>query len=147
MPKANAPVVPGALGAGARARIAAASTVLLEPVRDNTGRVVGRIVREGGVVMLVKHNLDPQVHHLQRPPAWATDTIHLERLEAFGGRFIRLRMITGEVLEAALSDFMRYGLEIDRGHGQQFALADRYWRVLPPPGAPRQLSLPWEVTP
>lgn len=102
------------------------------------GRVVGRMV-DG---WLVKTGLDPCRHKVRIPVGWATDAEHLE---IPGLRGVRLYVKDGSTWTATLAAWRRYGRPLDRGHGRQVVLVDRYWTVTRP-GEPvaDQLGL-WEV--
>ena len=90
-------------------------------VYSGQGHVVGRI--EDG--WLTKRNLDPKRHMLHSPPGWCTDREHLG-LPIVG---IRLFTTTGEVWEARLELWQRYGQPLDRQWGAQVLLLARYWHV------------------
>ena len=90
-------------------------------VYNGQGHAVGRI--EGG--WLIKRNLDPERHMLHSPSGWCTDAEHL-RLPILG---IRLYTVTGEVWEARLELWQRYGQPLDRRWGEQVLLLVQYWHV------------------
>jgi hypothetical protein len=90
-------------------------------VYSGQGHVVGRI--EDG--WLTKRNLDPKRHMLHSPPGWCTDREHLS-LPIVG---IRLFTTTGEIWEARLELWQRYGQPLDRQWGAQVLLLARYWHV------------------
>lgn len=85
------------------------------------GRPVGRIQGE----WLEKGGLDPNRHMMRSPRGWATDAGHLE-LPVKG---IRLRTIDGEVWEATIELWRRYGVCLDRGWGTQVLLPVSFWTV------------------
>jgi hypothetical protein len=114
-------------------------SVTLDILQNKAGRVVGRIVREGDDVALVKGNLDPSRHMLQRPPGWATDREHLQILESWGGTSVRLHTVGGTTYRAPLQAFRDHGVMVDRGHGEQVVLVTRFWDVDEP--EVRQLRL------
>jgi hypothetical protein len=105
-----------------------------EPVYSAAGRVVGHITGDG---WLEKRGLDPKRHMLHTPTGWATDAVHLE---IPGLRGIRLVTVTGEVWEAPLALWRRYGIPLDRGHGLQVVLPARWWQVRRP-GEPEAVQL------
>jgi hypothetical protein len=114
---------------------------VLETVYNATGRACGAIVCDAdGSIWLEKRGLDPRVHRLRQPPAWATDSEHLDRLEERGGHGVRLITATGETWTATLKAFRQHGVEFDRGFGWQVALPLRFWRV-ESDDTPRQLDL------
>jgi hypothetical protein len=97
------------------------------------GQVVGAL-RDGWLTKRV----DSRRHQLRRPPAWAVDRAHLERLTALGARGVRLVDERGQTWSATVEAFQR-GFVIDRGHGEQVALPLAFWRV--EPSNARQLAL------
>jgi len=99
------------------------------------GRVVGRIAADG---WLEKRGVDPARHKLRKPEGWATSAAHLD-LPIQG---VRLFTVDGDVLEAPIALWRRYGVRIERGHGAQVVLPIRYWTARRA-GAPaaRQLCL------
>lgn len=102
---------------------------------NQRGQVAGRFVRDrAGSWRLVKRGLSPERHMLRRPRGWATDREHLDELRRRGGlrALVELRDTHGRVWTASLAQFDRYGLAIDRGHGRQVVLAERFWRVEAP---------------
>jgi len=74
---------------------------------------------------LVKRGLDPERHMLHSPSGWCTDAEHL-RLPIAG---VRLYTTDGQVWEASLALWQRYGQPLDRRWGAQVLLPARYWRV------------------
>ena len=92
---------------------------------NDEGRMVGRV--ENG--WMVKTGLDPNIHQLRTPPAWATDVEHLQVLkdqDCFG---LKLLTTDGKEWSATLAQFERYGIHIDRSHGPQIALPLKHWTV------------------
>jgi hypothetical protein len=81
-------------------------------------------------VWLEKGPLDPGIHMLQKPPAWATDVEHIALLRRLGGFGVRIASTDGRTWEASLRQFERHGFEVRRGHGRQLALPLRFWGVL-----------------
>lgn len=101
------------------------------PVRRADGRIVGEL--RGDV--LTKHAR--REHMLQRPPAWAWDTVILEAAENAGARFTEVEC-GGLIYRATLDDFKRYGFPVNRGYGAQRGLPLSFWhtrRVGEPPAA------------
>lgn len=90
------------------------------------GRPVGRIASDG---FLEKTGLDPSVHRLRKPEGWATDAAHLD-IEGLAG--VRLITKAGEVWEAPIALWRRYGIPLERGFGRQIVLPSRYWQVRRP---------------
>lgn len=92
------------------------------PVYNSAGRVVGHLTADG---WLEKWGLDPDRHMLKRPAGWATDASHLDISGLVG---VRIITTTGEVWEAPIEAWRRYGIPINRGHGAQVCLPLAYWR-------------------
>lgn len=96
------------------------------------GRVVGRFIRDsGGTWWLEKRVLDPVVHMLRRPRGWATDVEHLEQLRRRGGPTAGVRIFdtNKRVWTATVAQFDAHGVPVERGHGTQVVLPERFWRV------------------
>jgi hypothetical protein len=71
------------------------------------------------------------VHLLRRPRAWACDVDALDQARAAGAEWVEiLDQDTGARYRAALADFYRRGLKVDRGHGLQLALPLAAWDVV-----------------
>ena len=71
------------------------------------------------------------VHLLRRPRAWACDVDALDQARAAGAEWVEiLDQDTGARYRAALADFYRRGLRVDRGHGAQLALPLAAWEVV-----------------
>lgn len=67
---------------------------------------------------------------LRRPRAWACDVDALDQARAAGAEWVEIPdKDTGQVYRAALADFYRRGLKVDRGHGAQLALPLAAWNV------------------
>ena len=68
---------------------------------------------------------------LRRPRrAWAADVDALDQARAAGAEWVEiLDQDTGARYRAALADFYRRGLKVDRGHGAQLALPLAAWNV------------------
>ena len=96
-----------------------------EPVYNKKGQITGTI--EFGT--LVKNNIDPSRHQLRKPPAYAIDKAHLDRLVELAGHGVELNTITGEVWSAPIGEFLLNGIHIERGDGNQVALPLNRWHV------------------
>lgn len=94
------------------------------PVKSN-GKVIGHI--DDG--WLVKRNLEPSRHKMRAPAGWCTDAAHL-RIPGLKG--VRLHLADGAVLEATVQQWRRYGIALNRGHGEQVLLTDDYWTTRRP---------------
>jgi len=92
---------------------------------NEEGKLVGRV--ENG--WMVKTGLDPNIHQLRTPPAWATDVEHLQVLKDQDCVGLKLLTTDGKEWSATLAQFERYGIQIDRSHGPQIALPLKHWTV------------------
>jgi hypothetical protein len=115
------------------------------PLHNQKGKQVGWLEHEdvANQVVLRKTGLDPTKHMLIYPPGWATDTDHLELLEKFAGvlpAIVELRTTTGQVWRTTLDHFKEHGVYINRGHGPQLVLPEKWWRT----DNSQQLELPLE---
>ena len=79
-----------------------------EPVYNTKGQITGSI--EFGT--LIKRNVDPERHQLRKPPAYAIDKAHLDRLIEVSGSGVEINTINGEVLTAPVSEFLSNGIHI-----------------------------------
>lgn len=97
------------------------------PIYRADGRaVVGRV--EGGTFYKRARST---VHLLRRPRAWACDVDALDQARAAGAEWVEIAdQDTGTRYRAALADFYRRGLKVDRGHGAQLALPLAAWEVV-----------------
>ena len=96
-----------------------------EPVYNTKGQITGSI--EFGT--LIKRNVDPEIHQLKYPPAYAIDKSHLDRLIALSGKGVEINTINGEVLSAPISECLSNGIDIQRGVGVQVALPLNRWHI------------------
>lgn len=96
------------------------------PVYNGRGQVVGDIKGDGRP-WLYKYGLDPTIHMLRKPPGWATDAAHIDELRRLGGAGIRLKMRSGETLQATLAVIDKHGFPFDRGHSRQIVLPLKFW--------------------
>ena len=96
------------------------------PIYRADGRaVVGRV--EGDVF---RKSARSSVHMLRRPRAWAADVDALDQARAAGAAWVEvLDLDTGAIYRAALVDFYRRGVTVNRGHGPQLALPLDCWDV------------------
>ena len=90
--------------------------------RKDSGSVVG-VLKNGWL----EKPVNPAIHKLHSPSGWATDKSHIDRLVQIDAKGIRLRLVTGQTLEATLKDLIEHGFEMDRGHGKQWVLVDQHW--------------------
>jgi len=103
---------------------------------DATGKVVAVI--SGGVL---RKAVSASHHFLRVPPAIAFDTSILDAARQAGVSRVEVTdRETGRVYTAALADFDRWGVPINRGFGEQRALPLARWQVTRP-GEGRQLAL------
>ena len=108
-----------------------------KPVYNNNGIVIGSLNFDHGTGwwVLTKHL---KAHHkLQRPAGWAVDTSVLEELREYAEgndrkAAIKLLLDNGgrnpQQLVSFLYEFDEHGIELDRRHGKQIVLVDKYWR-------------------
>ena len=96
------------------------------PIYRADGRaVVGRV--EGDTFYKSARST---VHMLRQPRAWAADVDTLDQARAAGATWVEVYdRDTGRVYRAALADFYRRGVTVDRGHGAQLALPVSFWDV------------------
>jgi hypothetical protein len=68
---------------------------------------------------------------LRRPRrAWACDVDTLDQARAAGAAWVEIKDLdAGATYRAALVEFYRRGLKVDRGHGLQLALPLECWDV------------------
>jgi hypothetical protein len=78
-----------------------------------------------------KAGLDRSRHQLKRPPAWALDRQHVDRLLLTGQsqtpRRIRLVDTTHITWEIDLEAFYDKSFDVGRGHGDQLAVVLKEW--------------------
>ena len=101
--------------------------------RKDNGSVVGEL-KDGWL----EKKVNPAIHKLHSPSGWATDKSHIDRLVQIDAKGIRLRLVTGQTLEATLKDLIEHGFEMNRGHGRQWVLVDQHWDE---PNKAQQLSM------
>jgi len=107
-----------------RAPTAAAAQRRLWVFYNARGQVVGTL-HNGWLVKRV----DSRRHQLRKPPGWCVDEQHIEQIEALGARGVKLLDEHGRTWTASTDAFRHHGLTVDRGHGRQVLLVERYWRV------------------
>ena len=96
------------------------------PIYRADGRPIGHV--KGGVY---RRAMRSTVHQLKKPPAWAADLDTLDQARAAGAAWVELfDRDTGTTYRAALVEFYRRGLRIDRGHGAQLALPLAAWEIV-----------------
>ena len=94
--------------------------------RHDGAAVVGRV--EGDTFYKSARST---VHLLRRPRAWACDLDALDQARAAGAAWVELfDRDPGTTYRAALVEFYRRGLRIDRGHGVQMALPLAAWEIV-----------------
>ncbi len=96
-----------------------------QPVWTHSRKYAGSL--EDG--WLVKRGLRPEVHMMRAPRGWATDAAHLA---IHGLRGVRIVTVDGVEWTASIETWQRYGVPINRGHGPQVVLCERYWTVRRP---------------
>lgn len=102
------------------------------PVYNDGGAICGEVSWMADGCWMQKWGLDPDMHQLQRPPAWATDEAHLALMRDYGARGLRLHTVDGVVWTARLEAFEEFGIPLSRGYGRQVALPLRHWEVRDP---------------
>ena len=113
--------------------------IVPEVFRNSNGAVVGRLGHDG---YLEKRGLEYRKHHLHRFGGWATESKHLDELEAAGGRGVRLVLADGPIYEAPLSAWRQHGYRPGGLTGDQTVLPDRFWTVQGPGARQLALTLP-----
>lgn len=89
------------------------------------GRIVGQV--EGNTF---KKTVDSKKHFLRFPPAIAFDLASLKQAEEAGARIVQVLDQREHMLyTATLNQIYQHGFEVDRGHGQQFALNLPLWQA------------------
>jgi len=108
------------------------------PVHAANGRVVGEVR-----AAVFRKTARASRHMLRRPPAWALDIASLDEAEALGAVRVRILDIeTGRLYLAPISLIRSDGFRLNRGYGQQVALALEFWQVTASSDSmPIQLSL------
>ena len=109
--------------------------MIVRPVYDNNGRVVGTISISDGVVTLEK-TLSRAKHMLRIPSGWATDATHMELLSSIslevGLNPADARVAIDDERKvrwlATVHDFMTNGFAMDRGFGKQRFLPEKFWK-------------------
>ena len=97
-----------------------------KPVKNDRGWIVGEIIDE----LLVKIVRSSR-HMLRDPRGWAWDEAIITQAEAQGMILTLIRDDeTGKVYGAKLSDFRKYGVQVNRGFGVQLCLPMRHWQVI-----------------
>lgn len=93
--------------------------------RHDGAAVIGHV--EGDIF---KKRVRSTVHLLRKPRAWACDVDALDQAQAAGAVKVELLdQDTGATYRAALVEFYRHGVTVNRGHGPQLALPLAYWQV------------------
>jgi len=90
---------------------------------NNKGKPVGELKDDGWLEKVV----NPADHKLNSPSGWATDKAHIARLVQIDAKGIRLRLATGDVLQAPLKILIAHGFKMNRGFGDQWVLVDQHW--------------------
>lgn len=94
-------------------------------IRSGNGAIIGIVAGD-----VLRKEGRASRHMLRRPPAWAAAVEALDAANAAGAQWVEYHDLdTGNCYRAALSEFYRVGLRIDRGAGPQIALPLGYWQV------------------
>jgi len=100
------------------------------------GRCAGRLV---GTALVKRASAGK--HQLRRPPAWAVDVGALRQAQEAGATEVVIRDLdSGMTYRTPIDAFWRRGFSVNRGFGEQQALALSWWQM-DDPRAPRQLTL------
>ncbi len=98
------------------------------PVFNSSGHVIGEI-RGNTLYKKVKSS----VHMLLMPKAWAIDEDAIDFAVSKGTTDIEVSdKESGSVYRCSIQTFVRYGVKINRGFGQQIALPLSYWSIITP---------------
>lgn len=103
------------------------------------GRIAGRFIKRPDGRTILRKAVDVNRHMLQKPPAFAISTTHLQQLIDLGGKEIELIARDGRVFRATVETFLRHGFLIKRDIDEQRALPLAFWHVDAP--NVRQLTL------
>ena len=94
-------------------------------IRAGNGAIIGIVAGD-----VLRKQGRASKHMLRRPPAWAVAVEALDQARAHGAQWVEYHDLdAGATYRAALVEFYRHGLEVDRGHGRQLALPLAYWQV------------------
>ncbi len=116
------------------------------PIRNAAGRVVGSVRPLNGRLALLK-TVNPELHMLRHPPAWANDTTVLEQAARAGAELVcHQEQGSRRRWWAPLASFAEHGFRVARGHGEQVGLALAYWQ-LDDLNEPEQVALFTETAP
>lgn len=89
------------------------------------GRVVGTV--RGDTLYKTIHG---ERHFLRYPPAIAFDFVTLETAERAGAQYVQVKDAdSGKLYRASVQTIRRKGMFVNRGHGDQIALALKDWSV------------------
>ncbi|MSP14312.1 MAG: hypothetical protein EXR62_15330 [Chloroflexi bacterium] len=94
-------------------------------VYTSRGQVGGQVVGD-----TLHKRVQGSEHQLKRPPAWCVDVAILAEAGRLGASKVKiLDTETETTYQAAIGDFFRQGVEIDRGFGLQRALPLAYFET------------------
>jgi hypothetical protein len=135
---------PGPVSTGYRASIGGAMNSIDHSrkilLQSADGRPAGVVKILNGQRVLYKR-VDPVVHQLRQPPAWAQDEIALQTAESLKAETVIFESKhDGRRWIAPLRSFRLHGFELDRGAGPQVALPLAHWRTEDKSG---QMNLPF----
>jgi len=115
------------------------------PVRNQAGRVVGCVRFLNGRRTFVK-SVNPDLHMLRQPRAWANDRTVLDQLARIGAEFVcHQERASRRRWWASLAAFGEHGFPVVRGCGEQVGLGLKFWHV-EDPDRPQQVPLFPEVS-
>jgi hypothetical protein len=105
-------------------------------LNNNTNKADNKIYGVNGhVIGWIEGNsfckrVKESTHMLRTPRGWAWDVAVLERAQKEG--LLKTVIFEGEykkIYQASLVDFLRYGVDINRGYGEQICLPIKYWTI------------------
>lgn len=97
-------------------------------IRREDGKVVGYI--EGDTFYKLVNEAE---HKLRKPPGWANDLVALKEAGARGAKWCEIHTTDTETIyRATLQTIWAKGIHIDRGHGKQIVLTDKFWDIKDP---------------
>jgi len=135
---------PGGATLSRAERCGASAAIVAEPARVVKRRgtpifVRGHVVANVSPDGVLRKRIRGHRHMLRRPPAIAFAVEAIEQALALGAERIEVfDMDGGRRYAVSMSDFLRHGVEFDRGHGRQIFLRLGLWRD---PDSPAQLRL------
>ena len=98
------------------------------PVRKADGTVVAHVSGE-----ILYKKVKPELHMLRNPPAWAFDRTTIDQAKTLGATaIILIDDKTGRRWGITIKRFDDLYFEVNRGHGEQIAVALPAWQIFEP---------------